>query len=184
MEPHEITTNEVKTKADFRAQTEAKKIPKAVADGIGGMIVAVAEVSGTPEQAFNALTTNEVENWWKYPGLYYQRDWHADLHPCGAWDVTVQLKNGNMVRGFGEFCEVIFPDKVVMTRRFSAHPFLGDRETTITYRFQPSAYGTLITVRDEGFIGRSEAAYGNAEIWEKVLGWLDEYLTQKNSKAN
>jgi hypothetical protein len=31
-------------------------------------------------------------------------------------------------------------------------------------------------VRDEGFIGRRDAAYGNAEIWEKVLGWLDAYL--------
>jgi hypothetical protein len=27
-----------------------------------------------------------------------------------------------------------------------------------------------------GFIDISEAAYGNAENWEKVLGWLDDYL--------
>jgi len=50
-----MTTNEStgsKTKQDFRAPTESKRIPKAVADGIGGMILAVAEVSGTPEQAF------------------------------------------------------------------------------------------------------------------------------------
>jgi hypothetical protein len=85
-----------------------------------------------------------------------------------------------VVHSFGEFCEVSFPDKIVMTRRFGAHPFLGDRETTITYRFEPSPYGTLVTVRDEGFIGRSEAAYGNAEIWEKVLSWLDPYLMKEN----
>ncbi|MEP6677333.1 MAG: SRPBCC domain-containing protein [Ferruginibacter sp.] len=181
METSETTTNEAKTEPDFRAQTEAKKIPKAVADGIGGMILATAEVNGTPEQVFNALITNEIENWWKYSGIYYQKDWKADVHACGQWSVTVQLNDGNQVHGFGEFCEVSFPDKIVMTRRFSAHPFLGDRETTITYRFQPSAYGTLITVRDEGFIGRSEAAYGNAEIWEKVLSWLDAYLLIKNS---
>jgi len=64
-----------------------------------------------------------------------------------------------------------------MTRKFDGHPFQGTRETTITYRFEPSPHGTLVTVRDEGFIGRSEAAYGNAEIWENVLGWLDDYLT-------
>ena len=86
----------------------------------------------------------------------------------------------NLVRGFGEFCEIDFPNKLVMTKRFSAHPFLGDQETTITYNFQPSPYGTLITVGDEGFIGRSEAAYGNAEIWEKVHGWFDEYLMKNN----
>jgi hypothetical protein len=31
-------------------------------------------------------------------------------------------------------------------------------------------------VRGDGFVGRSEAAYGNAEHWERVLGWLDAYL--------
>jgi hypothetical protein len=34
-------------------------------------------------------------------------------------------------------------------------------------------------LRDEGFIGRSTACYGNAEIWEKVLGWLDDYFVSK-----
>ena len=63
-----------------------------------------------------------------------------------------------------------------MTRRFSNHPFQGDRETTLFYTFEPSPYGTLVTLRDQGFIGRSEAAYGNAGIWEKVLGWLDTWL--------
>ena len=169
-----------KVKQDFRAPKESKKIPKAVADGIGGMILAIAEVGGTPEQVFRALTTNEVEKWWKYPGLYYQKDWKSDLRVCGTWSVAVQLADGNVVHGFGEFCEVNFPDKLVMTRRFDAHPFLGDRETTITYRFEPSAYGTLVTVRDEGFIGRSAAAYENAEIWEKVLSWLDAYLMKEN----
>ncbi len=66
-------TMDSKMKPDFRAPTESKRVPKVVADGIGGMILAVAEVAGTPEQVFNALTTNEVEQWWKYPGVYYQR---------------------------------------------------------------------------------------------------------------
>ncbi len=65
-----------------------------------------------------------------------------------------------------------------MTRRFDAHPFLGEHETTITYRLETSPYSTLVTVRDEGFIGRAQAAYGNAEIWEKVLGWLDGIWAQ------
>jgi hypothetical protein len=63
-----------------------------------------------------------------------------------------------------------------MTRRFDKHPLLGTRETTITYRFDAIPSGTRVTVRDEGFIGRAEAAYGNAEHWERVLGWLAAYL--------
>jgi Transmembrane secretion effector/Activator of Hsp90 ATPase homolog 1-like protein len=79
----------------------------------------------------------------------------------------------------GEFCELDIPNKIVMTRRFGANPLLGERETTLTYRFQPSPYGALVTVREESFIGRPEAAYGNAENWEKALGRLDGYLGSK-----
>jgi len=169
-------TTESNTKADFRSATGSKKAPKAVADGVAGMILAVAEVSGTPEQAFRALTTDETLKWWRYPGIYHQKDWKADLRVLGAWSVTVELEAGGEVLAGGEYCEIDFPRKLVMTRKFDGHPFQGTRETTITYRFEPSPHGTLITVRDEGFIGRSEAAYGNAEIWEKVLGWLAAYL--------
>jgi uncharacterized protein YndB with AHSA1/START domain len=164
--------------SDFRAPQEGKKLPKAVADGIGGMILAVAEIAATPEEVFHALTTDEIIQWWRYPGQYYQKDWQADLKVCGSWSVTVVLADGNEVRGFGEFCELDFPHKLVMTRRFSTHPFQGDRETTITYHFQPTAHGTLLTMRDEGFIGRPSAANGNAGVWEKVLGWLDAYFVQ------
>ena len=143
------------------------------------MILTFAEVSGTPDQAFRALTTNEVEKWWTIPGVYHLKDWKADLHVQGRWSVTVELVDGKLVHAWGEFCELNFPNKIVMTRRFDAHPFLGDRETTITYRLEPSPHGTLVTVRDEGFIGRAQAAYGNAEIWEKVLGWLDGYLSSR-----
>ena len=166
-------------KPDFRAPTVAKKLPRAVADGAAGLIIAVAEVGGPPERAFRALFTDEVMQWWKMPGVYHWKDWKAELRVCGPWSVNVQLADGNVVGAHGEFCEIDAPRRLVMTRVFSAHPFQGPRETTITYRFEPSPHGTLITVRDEGFIGRSQAAYGNAEIWEKVLGWLDEYLSSK-----
>jgi hypothetical protein len=66
-----------------------------------------------------------------------------------------------------------------MTRRFDKHPLQGTRETTITYLLEPVADGTRLTVRDEGFVGRSQAAHGNAEHWERVLAWLDAYLTQR-----
>jgi uncharacterized protein YndB with AHSA1/START domain len=102
----------------------------------------------------------------------------------GPWSITVELASGNLVHSWGEFCELHFPDKVVMTRRFDAHPFIGERETTITYRFEPIPEGTRITIRDEGFIGRNEAVYGNAEIWEQVLGWLDAYIARKSSASH
>jgi hypothetical protein len=58
-------------------------------------------------------------------------------------------------------------------------PLLGERETTTTYQLEPSPCGTLVIVREDGFIGRSHAAHGNADNWEKVLSWLDAYLCPK-----
>jgi len=170
-------TAEVETQPDFRAPKRSKRMPRAVADGPGGTIIAVVDVAGSPERIFRALSTSENERWWRWPGHYHQRDSKADLRVCGPWSVTVALDDGTSVHAWGEFCEIDFPKKLVMTRRFDAHPFLGERETTITYRFEPTDRGTLVTVRDDGFIGRAEAAHGNAEIWENVLGWLDAYAS-------
>jgi uncharacterized protein YndB with AHSA1/START domain len=116
-----MTTNS-KMKLDFRAPTESKRIPKAVADGIGGMILIVTEVAGTREPVFRALTTNEVKQWWKYAGVYDQKDWKTDVRRCGPWSVTIELVDGKLVHAWGEFCELNFPNKlvlaIVMARRF------------------------------------------------------------------
>jgi uncharacterized protein YndB with AHSA1/START domain len=169
--------------SDFRESTASKKAPKAAVDGVAGLILAFAEVSGTPDQVFRALTTKEVEKWWTIPGVYRLKDWKADLCAQGRWSVTVELHDGKQLNEWGEFCEIDVPNKIVMTRRFGANPLLAERETTLTYRLEPSLHGTLVTLREEGFIGRSEAAYKNAENWEKVLGRLDGYLSKKDVRC-
>jgi len=145
--------------------------------GVNGR-VANAEVPATPDQVFRALMTNEVERWWMIPGVYRLKDWKADLRTQGPWSVTVELHDGKRLNEWGEICEVDAPSKVVLTRRFEANPLLGERETTLTYLLEPTSRGTLVTVREGGFLGRPAAAFGNAENWEKVLSWLDDYLTE------
>lgn len=165
------------TATDFRVPTPSKwSAPRAVADGGGGTIIATAEVAASPERVFRALTTDEVERWWGHPDFYRQTGWKADLRVCGQWSTTVRFVDGSTNDASGEFAEVDAPHKIVMTRKFEKHPLQGMRETTITYRLDPIADGTRVTVRDEGFVGRREAAYGNAEHWERVLGWLAAYL--------
>jgi len=163
-------------KTDFRVPSTSKKPPRAVADGIGGTIIAVADICAPPARVFRALTTNEVELWWGHPEFYRQKNWKGDLRVQGEWSVSVELISGDTVHSSGEFCEIDVPTKLVMTQRCIGHPLLGNREHTITYRLESTELGTRLTVRDEGFIGRSQAAYGNAEHWEHVLGWLDAYL--------
>ena len=42
-------------------------------------VLAVADIAGTPEQVFHAITSNEVEQWWKMPGVYRRKEWKADV---------------------------------------------------------------------------------------------------------
>jgi uncharacterized protein YndB with AHSA1/START domain len=163
-------TQEPSSKPDYRLPTAAKwAVPRAVADGSGGTIIAVAEIAGSPERVFQALTTDEVERWWGHPEYYRQTDWKADLRVCGQWSVVVRFKDGSTNGGSGEFAEIKPPHKLVMTRKFEKHPLQSARETTIKYRLEPVPNGTRLTMREEGYIGRSEAAFRNAEHWERVL---------------
>jgi uncharacterized protein YndB with AHSA1/START domain len=170
---------ETTTQPDFRFASESMKPPRAAVDDAAGIIIANAEVAGTPDQVFRALMTNEVERWWTIRGVYLLKDWKADLRTQGRWSVTVELHDGKQLNEWGEICEVDAPSKVMLTRRFGANPLLGERETTLTFRFEPTPRGTFVTVREEGFVGRPAAAFGNAENWEKVLSWLDDYLSRK-----
>jgi uncharacterized protein YndB with AHSA1/START domain len=103
---------------------------------------------------------------------------------CGPWSATLVLNDGSINHGSGEFAEIDAPRKLVMTRKFDNHPFQGMRETTISYRLDRIPTGTRVTIRDEGFVGRSEAAYGNAEHWERVLAWPAAYLTADSPSAS
>jgi len=57
-------TTESDIKADFRSATTSKRPPKAAVDGVAGILLANAEVSGAPDQAFRALTTPAMHQRW------------------------------------------------------------------------------------------------------------------------
>ena len=167
-----------KNARDFRMAAAAMKRPKAVADTAAGALLASVEVAAPPKRTFAALMTNVVERWWKLPGVYRLKDWQADLRPEGGWSVCVAFDDGLRFDEWGEICVVEAPNRIVLTRHFAADPLIGERETTLACRFAPSPCGTLITLREDGFLGGPRAAYSAAENWERVLGRLDAYLAR------
>jgi uncharacterized protein YndB with AHSA1/START domain len=82
---------------------------------------ACADVAGTPEEVYRALTTNEVEKLWKFSGVDQQQGWKAEVQFGGKWSVTVVINDGNLFHAWGEFCELRAPNKIGMTRRFDGH---------------------------------------------------------------
>ena len=79
---------------DFRMAATAMKRPKAIAAAAAGALLASVEVAAPPERVFAALMTNEVERWWKLPGVRRLKDWRAELRPQGGWSVCVAFDDG------------------------------------------------------------------------------------------
>ena len=111
-------TQELISKPDYRPPTAAKwAVPRAVADGCGGTIIALSEIAASPERVYQTLT-DEVERWWGHPDYYSQNDWKADLRVRVRWSVVVRFKDASTNGGSGEFAEIDSPHKLVMTRKF------------------------------------------------------------------
>jgi uncharacterized protein YndB with AHSA1/START domain len=149
----------------------------AVAITGGDTVLATADVARPPERVIRALTTDEVERWWGSADTYRMAGWTADVRVGGRWSVAPRTADGRTLPAGGVFLEIDAPRRVVQTRRYEwDHPRLGRRETTVTYRLDPTTTGTRVTVRHDGFAGRSDAADEHAKGWERVLGWLAAYL--------
>ena len=152
--------------------------PRAVADVETGIILASLDVALPPQRVFRAFTAaSEIEHWWGASDVYRMTNWVADFRVGGRYTVVVVRPDGHTYPASGTFLTIEAPHRLVHTRKYEwDHPTLGQRETTIAYRFDPIGTGTRITVRHEGFAGCDGAAYEHAEGWVRVLAWLDAYL--------
>ncbi|MBV8966949.1 MAG: SRPBCC domain-containing protein [Mycobacteriaceae bacterium] len=150
---------------------------KAQAVTDGDIVLAAIDIGVPPERAFQALNSAEVERWWGAPGLYRMEGWRSDLRVSGRWQVGVRVPDGTLLPADGEYRLVQAPHLVTLTRRYDwDHPTLGRQVTKVTYRFDPVAEGTRVTVRQEEF-GSVEAAREHAVGWERTLKLLRAYLT-------
>lgn len=142
----------------------------------GETVLAAIDIPVTPQRAFEALTSAEVETWWGAPGLYSMRGWRSDMRVGGRWSVEVHLPGGSVNPAGGEYLIVNAPRRVTLSRQYHwDHPTLGRQVTRVTYRFEPIEGGTRVTVRQDEF-GSPEAAREHATGWARTLDLLCGYL--------
>jgi uncharacterized protein YndB with AHSA1/START domain len=155
--------------------TASKGAPRALADLSEGTILASVDIAASPERVFRALTaSDEVVRWWGADEAYKTTGWTADVRVGGRWRADGRGADGHTFAVEGEFLEVEPPRKLVQTWKPA---WDGGHVTTLTYRLEPTATGTRVTVRHEGFAGRPEACQSHTDGWELVLGWLARHLT-------
>jgi uncharacterized protein YndB with AHSA1/START domain len=149
--------------------------PRALADLSLGTIVASVEIEKPPERVFRALTDpSELMSWWGSPDTYTNTSWVADLRKGGKWLAQGVNVDGKPYSVGGEYLELDPPRTIVHTWQPDWHKGLS---TVVTYRLEPIAGGTRVTMRHEGFAQRDAAATDHAKGWERVFGWLRAYLS-------
>jgi uncharacterized protein YndB with AHSA1/START domain len=150
-------------------------LARSVADVTEGVIHASVEIAAPPERVFRALTDPaEVVKWWGSPDTYGVDEFAADLRVGGRWHSRGHSADGKPFKTEGEFLELDPPRLIVQTWNPDWAP---GTNTKLTYRLDPIAGGTRLTVRHEGFGANREAFEGHTRGWERVLGFLNGYLS-------
>jgi uncharacterized protein YndB with AHSA1/START domain len=150
-------------------------VARSVADVTAGVIHASVEIAAPPERVFRALTDgNEVVKWWGSPDTYRIDEFKADLRVGGRWYSRGHAVDGKPFRTEGEFLEVDPPRVLSQTWNPDWAPGL---KTKLTYRLDPIPGGTRLTLRHEGFGDHREAFEGHTRGWERVLGFLNDYVS-------
>jgi uncharacterized protein YndB with AHSA1/START domain len=134
------------------------------------------------ELVFEAHTSCEhLSNWWG-PRQYEVLECDVDFRPGGTWKVVHRGADGNQITFFGEYLEIVRPEKIVWTFNYNDQP--GGPET---YLFEEHEGKTTITSRAvfpskdlRDWVLQSGMESGARETYER----LDEYLEVLGSRAN
>ncbi|HKU69167.1 MAG TPA: SRPBCC family protein [Candidatus Baltobacteraceae bacterium] len=134
-----------------------------------GSIVAHAQVAAPPERVFQALTSDEVTQWWVRPGVFDTREFKADVRKGGRFTAS-GIGRGQPYAIEGEFTEIDAPRKLAHTWQLAGSP---NKPTTVTYVLEPREGGTHITLRQDGFAS-PDAANNTRVGWETSFEALEE----------
>ncbi|RWX63230.1 ATPase [Mesorhizobium sp. M4B.F.Ca.ET.089.01.1.1] len=147
---------------------------RAIADVSAGTILATVTIAVPPERVFRAITAaDQIPLWWGADDMYRTTKHTADVRPGGAWRSEGKGADDRDFHVQGEYVEVEPPHRLVMTWKA---PWDGDQVTTVTYTLEPVENGTRLTLRNEGFGARHGSCRDHGSGWERVLGWLGQFL--------
>jgi uncharacterized protein YndB with AHSA1/START domain len=149
--------------------------PCAIADVSAGTILATVTIAVPPERVFRAITAeDQIPLWWGADNMYRTTKHTADVRTGGTWRSEGKGADGQEFHVGGEYLEVEPPHRLAMTW---IAPWDGDHVTTVTYTLEAVADGTRLTVRHDGFGARRDSCRDHCTGWERVLGWLGDFLS-------
>lgn len=154
---------------------------RAIADLSQGTILATVEIAASRERVFRALTDPaEVVRWWGSPETYQTTEWKAELRQGGGFRASGQGADGVPFSVVGEYLLIDPPNRLVHTWKAD---WDGEEQTTVSFVLDSTERGTRVTLRHDGFAGRSESCRAHSDGWELVLGWLSAHASGGHDSA-
>lgn len=149
---------------------------RAAADLEEGSILASVEVAATPERVFKALAGFEIIAWWIRPGVFNTSEWTGEVRVGGPWRAA-GAGGGRPYALEGTFLEVDAPRRLVHTWKAVGAP---GNPTTVTYRLDPVAGGTRITLHHVG-LASPEVCTNTCLGWETSFEQLAAFLSAEST---
>lgn len=145
-------------------------------NSISDELVSQIHIAATPERVFQALIDpRQVVQWWggKGPGQSYRcTRFENDPRVGGKWSTVGTTGESGTFEVFGEYLEVDPPRLLAYTWTAS---WTGAVTTTVRWELEPSAEGTLVTIRHTGLAKHPELAQ-YYRGWPMILNWLQAFL--------
>ncbi|MGH9323090.1 MAG: SRPBCC domain-containing protein, partial [Vicinamibacteria bacterium] len=148
-------------------------------------------VKVAPEDAFSIFTT-EIDLWWKQGPAYRiagrkRGQINFECGPGGRLLETFELASGPRTFEVGNILAWEPPQRLAFEWR--GVNFKPDEKTTVEVTFQPSASGTLVTVKHRGWSSLSDghpARHGlTGREFSRMIGlWWGELMTSLREHAD
>ena len=119
-------------------------------------------------------------SWWGSAETYRADKWTVDLRVGGKWSAAGVGNDGTTFSVSGEFVDIAPTDRLIMTWRPS---WDSNVTTTIDYRLESHGAGTRLRLTHSGFAGHAASRDNHAYGWQRVLGWLGEFVERQTSAA-
>jgi uncharacterized protein YndB with AHSA1/START domain len=120
------------------------------------------------------LPPEEIVRWGGSDSAYRTKQWEQDLRVGGRWRATGLGADGVPFSVEGEFLELDPPRTTVQSWKPGWDEGLVSR---VTYRLEPIASGTRVTVRHEGFGDRQGSCRSHSDGWSMVLDRLAGHVS-------
>jgi uncharacterized protein YndB with AHSA1/START domain len=144
---------------------------------------APATLTITVERLIDAPRAEVYHNWlraadlaaWFAPDGYEVTRSEVDARVGGRWLVEYRSERGEAYREFGEFRELIEPERLVLTLTQQPPEGTSGPETTLTVTLHERGQRTLMVFEQKGLTSTSMRD-GNAQGWRECFIKLDRHL--------